>query len=57
MVGPALHVLAGGDTDGRVLDAKGRNGVVEVVGIGDLGDIGSLQDTCVRLYSSDEFAV
>jgi hypothetical protein len=57
MVGPALHVLAGGDTDGRVLDAKGRNGVVEVIGIGDLGDIGSLKDTCVRLYSSDAFAV
>jgi hypothetical protein len=41
-VGPALHILARGDTDGRVLNTKGRNGVVEIVGIGDLGDIGSL---------------
>ena len=42
VVRPAFHVLASCDTDGRVLDTERRDGVVEVVSVADLGDIGSL---------------
>ena len=42
VVGPRVEVGAGGHADGGILHAEGGHGVVEVVGVADLGDIGGL---------------
>jgi hypothetical protein len=50
-VGPGVEVLAGSDTDSRGLDTKGGDGVVEVVCVADLGDVGCLLcHVRLRLY-------
>lgn len=51
VVGPGSHIhrVRGCNTNGRVLSAKFRGGVVHVVGIADLGDIRSLQMLLVSI--------